>query len=119
MATTNPDNALLRQYVELQQRWESQQQPQQQATGTGLLGGAIGGMFANGTNLAQQYDPTTTVVDYPQYLQPMSYSGGFDASLSKRTIKFNRINEVVEIAEGRKVSEPLDELRIKVAKWLN
>jgi len=118
MATTNPDNALLRQYVELQQRWESQQQPQQQAMGTGLLGGAIGGQLGqriatNGTDTVQQYDTiTTTTDDYsPAYLPTPWKQGTRDYGV----VNFYRINEA---RNDKMSSEPLDELRIKVAKWL-
>lgn len=34
-------------------------------------------------------------------------------------IRFFRINEKAEMAEGEKFIEPLDELRLKVAKWLH
>lgn len=53
---------------------------------------------------------TTTGTEFysPQFKNP-----------DRRTIKFHRINQKVELPEGAiSETEPLDELRIKVAKWL-
>jgi Tfp pilus assembly protein PilV len=36
-----------------------------------------------------------------------------------RKIRFWRVNKVVEINEGAKFEDPVDELRLKVARWLN
>ena len=33
--------------------------------------------------------------------------------------RFYRINKLVEIREGEMFTEPLDELRLKIARWLN
>ena len=37
----------------------------------------------------------------------------------EKVIKFFRINKVVEMKEGEEYADPLDELRLKVARWLN
>ena len=57
---------------------------------------------------------TTDDVETTQF-QPVK----FGKQSSRSTIKFHRINEVIELAEGaQQYMEPLDELRMKVAKWL-
>lgn len=76
----------------------SQQQAMAPKPGTSMqLGsGLFGGNFANWNNMYSDFPPAV--------INPI-----------KKIIKFFRINEAVH--EGMEL-EPLDELRIKVAKWL-
>jgi len=71
---------------------------------------------------------TATDVAYQAQLQQGIPSGLASATLStfadslgktEKFMKFFRINKEVKIAEGAEVHEPLDELRLKVARWLN
>jgi hypothetical protein len=54
------------------------------------------------------------------------YANGFGNTLGqmwqgayKKMIKFFRVNEVVEVEELSVMQDPLDELRIKVMRWLD
>jgi len=90
--------ALLGQYAQRQA---------QQASRASALGGILGGTSTDTADIEQslqQYVPL-----YPSPLPTPRH----------RLIKFFRINEKVELSEGEMIKEPLDELRIKVAKWLN
>jgi len=101
-AITAEQQALLQQYAQSQYL-------QQQAMS---IGTAIGGAWSTSTGAAQ-----TSPEDLPR-LYDSFYNWNFGVQQNRQTIKFNRINEVVEIAEGGEIAEPLDELRIKVARWL-
>jgi len=68
-------------------------------------------------NLLSQYQQLAQSI--PQAYQSLpSYDFHFP-SVTDRIIRFFRINKAVEMYEGQKVEEPLDELRVKVATWLN
>ena len=91
---------------QLQQLYTQLQQAQQR----GLLS-ALGGVgSALWSTRSTQPEP------YSNQFQPQPYSV-FKVPDKHRMIKFFRVNEKVEVPEGA-VNEPLDELRIKVAKWL-
>lgn len=50
----------------------------------------------------------------------LAWSGGEPQKLwTPRNRTFYRINQKIELREGEEIKEPLDELRIEVAKWLN
>jgi len=100
MATLDIDlNELLQSYQRQAQQGQAQQLAQQ---GMGSIG------------FTQSWMAQQNNLVYPQVLQ--SQLGVSDYNMR---IRFNRINEVVEINEyDRSRLEPLDELRIKVANWL-
>jgi hypothetical protein len=63
-------------------------------------------------------DATTQQQAYQYYMQvPSAWANTMANAIQK--IKFWRINKVVEMNEGAKFEDPLDELRLKVAHWLN
>ena len=47
------------------------------------------------------------------------YQGGSLAQGVKKMIKFWRVNQVVEIDEGAELTDPLDSLRLHIARWLH
>lgn len=53
---------------------------------------------------------------YQCYVQVPSWANTMSSAVRK--IKFWRINKVVEMDEGASFQDPLDELRLKVARWL-
>ncbi len=53
---------------------------------------------------------------YQYYVQVPSWANTMASAIQK--IKFWRINKVVEMSEGSSYEDPLDELRLKVARWL-
>jgi len=53
---------------------------------------------------------------YQYYVQVPSWSNTVANVIRK--IKFWRVNKVIEMDEGAKFEDPLDELRLKVARWL-
>ena len=128
MPTTVVPNELLLQYQELQQqRYTSlyqqlaQHPPMAQSLyqriGAGMLGSALGGYGTGSSTGTQGWQQA-----YQLPLTQMAYPTPMGKSNYRQTIRFNRINEVVEIngenLEDERFSEPLDELRIKVATWL-
>ncbi len=61
---------------------------------------------------------TSTQQQTYQYMQvPPAWSDTIANAIRK--IRFWRINKVVEMSEGAKFEDPLDEFRLKVARWLN
>ena len=96
-----------RQYADMQRM---QQQPIPQ----GILGGfaSWAGSATSGTGGQERQ----VQVPYQTYVAS-STTNPFAPAAKK--ITFNRINKIVTMYEGDKVSEPLDVLRIKVAKWLS
>ena len=60
----------------------------------------------NGNDILREYEQW--LVGTPP-LSPPPRRGG---------VKFSRLNEACVCYEGDKVPEPLDELRIKVSRWL-
>lgn len=53
---------------------------------------------------------------YQYYVQVPNWANTMASAIQK--IKFWRINKVVEMNEGSSYEDPLDELRLKVARWL-
>ena len=97
---------------QLQQLYTQLQQAQQR----GLLS-ALGGVGS-----ALWSTRSTRPEPYSNQFQPQAYQLLPQAyqllpTPQHRMIKFFRVNEKVEVSEGA-INEPLDELRIKVAKWL-
>lgn len=100
MATTDTDfGKYLNQYGQMIAQQLTQNQLSQEyaymgssalATLHGLTGGIMGNLYDTGTTAKKN-----------------------------RLIKFFRINEADVVEEGSKGKEPLDELRIKVARWLD
>jgi len=90
---------------------------QQMGTGFGVLGRAIGQW---GSPTIQQYKPIRPGDSYQSLLQSQKFNGKASDRLA---YKFFRINEQAEIADkdfkDKRFREPLDELRIEVAQWLN
>ncbi len=63
-------------------------------------------------------DATTQQQTYQYYMQvPSTWSDAITNAIRK--IRFWRVNKVVEMNEGAKFEDSLDELRLKVARWLN
>ena len=88
---------------------------QQSGLSGGLLGGAVGSALWS--------TRSTRPEPYSNQFQPQAYQLLPQAyqllpTPQHRMIKFFRVNEKVEVPEGATINEPLDELRIKVAKWL-
>lgn len=68
--------------------------------------------------LWQDMSTSTQQQSYQYYMQcPPAWSDPIVNAIRK--VKFWRLNKVVEMNEGAKFEEPLDELRLKVARWLN
>lgn len=62
-------------------------------------------------------DLATTQQTYQYYMQiPPAWSNAMASAARK--IRFWRINKVVEMSEGASYEDPLDELRLKIARWL-
>lgn len=61
-------------------------------------------------------DTATQQQSYQYYMQVPSAWASMASAIQK--IKFWRINKVVEMEEGGRFEDPLDELRLKVARWL-
>ena len=53
---------------------------------------------------------------YQYYVQVPNWANGMANVVRK--IKFWRVNKIVEMDEGASFQDPLDELRLKVARWL-
>ncbi len=53
---------------------------------------------------------------YQYYMQVPNWANAMAGAIRK--IKFWRVNQVVEMDEGASFQDPLDELRLKVARWL-
>lgn len=53
---------------------------------------------------------------YQYYVQVPNWANAMSSAIRK--IKFWRVNQVVEMDEGASFQDPLDELRLKVARWL-
>jgi len=106
------DKELLRYYQTLAQQ-QIQAPPLAQSPyqgiGIGMLGSALGGWGNAATSTTQDWQQA-----YQQPVLPVSMG----KQHYRQTIKFNRINEVVEMRECDNFVEPLDELRVKVATWL-
>lgn len=47
-----------------------------------------------------------------------AFTSWAQGAYSKARIKFWRVNQVVEIDEGQEMADPLDKLRLSVARWL-
>ena len=81
-----------------------------------MQSGTQGGMLGS---VSSDWGTTTSTQGmqqiYQTAFQPQQYSYKTDYN---RTLHFYRINERVSYNEGQIISEPLDELRIQVAKWL-
>jgi len=71
----------------------------------------LGGMWQDATATQQQA--------YQQYYMQIPQAWSSTMSSAIRKIKFWRINRVIEMDEGAKFEDPLDELRLKVARWLS
>ena len=113
-------NGLLQSYQQQAQQMAQQQVAIPQGLSAGLLGsgfGAIGNAvgwysisatpeaYLSGTNAPQSWQQVH--LGPPQWKNPYN-----------RLKRFFRINEEIQYNEGQIISEPLDELRIKVAEWL-
>ncbi len=80
------------------------------AGAVGMIGGGLLGGLQGGLN---QIDPKG--IPFRQDVDRVAYRAP-----NEMKIRFHRVNELVEIHEGAiAIKEPLDELRIEVAKWLN
>ena len=83
--------------------------------GYGQLASALGGAGLG------SWTTTTATADWSQLAQAYPTSDQLQQYRNPpitRMMKFFRVNTPVEMIEGAKFSEPLDELRWKVAKWL-
>lgn len=94
------------------------------AIGSGLGGGLIGGCQVP-TNYTITTGTTTTNADQQCYywgndnsLQLQPQMSSVVNKMQNKLIEFFRINYSFFGKEGNSLEEPLDELRIKVAKWL-
>ena len=66
------------------------------------------------------YVTSTTTDTGWAYMNPIPASWGTQIiQQTKKMIKFFRVNEEVKIEEGGLLADPLDALRLKVARWLN
>lgn len=73
----------------------------------------LGGVWQDLTTSAAQQQQA-----YQYYVQtPSAWSNSVANAIRK--IKFWRVNKVVEMDEGARFDDPLDELRLKIARWLN
>jgi len=95
----------------------AQYPPLTQSVPQGLSAGLLGSALGTIANANGWYGNSTTTIPEAYQSQP-SYDFHFP-SVTDRIIRFFRINKAVEMYEGQKVEEPLDELRVKVATWLN
>lgn len=86
------------------------QQQAYQVLNSGMSG--ISGL-TNTTNTANWSTTATIDSSYLYY----NWGQGFP-SMATRMLKFFRVNEAVEIEEGA-IKDPLDELRLKVMRWLD
>jgi len=73
------------------------------------------------TTLGGVWQDLTTSTQQQTYQYCMQVPPAWSNSMANavRKIKFWRVNRVVEMSEGAKFEDSLDELRLKVAKWLN
>jgi len=77
------------------------------------LGGLLGGSSTNIPQLQLQQLLQRPVYEHCEYGTTNNYIS------PRKTRKFTRINEKVSLAEGEMMKEPLDELRIVIAQWLD
>jgi hypothetical protein len=110
MATTSYGDDLLQAYQKASQ--ELSQQAQQMLSNSD--GSAYASIFpVDGESISGWSvlgSTTTATASWPQTIA--------NPTLQGRHQTFNRINDVVSHFEGSAYEQPLDELRIKVAKWL-
>lgn len=99
----------------------------------GLLSSAIGNGIEGTVNSQQGYWGTQQAqmqqgIQQYQYQSATTnavpnYGSGWTVNpfigIQKLVHKFFRINKEIQFTEGALFEEPLDELRLKVAKWLN
>lgn len=74
-------------------------------------------------NLAQDYSSKQQMQMYPTQSAWQGMMGQLSGGMglpypTVKHIRFFRINNEIEIPEGGTFEEPLDELRLKVARWL-
>ncbi len=121
--TTGIPKELLEQYQQLAQQQMQISLARSPYQGAGLMG-AFGG-FSTGATGTQGWMAQQDVSSFQQAYQQVLQLQPMGKSDYNNRIRFNRINEIVEIdkystitTDGNRL-EPLDELRIKVAECLN
>jgi hypothetical protein len=109
-------------------RMEHQQQAQLQAGPNTLFasaGSGLGSIYSNGTGTWDTAVTTTNATDTLSINSAQITGAWLDDAVervkkpAKKLLKFFRVNQVVELEEGGKFDDPVDELRLKVARWLN
>ena len=117
MAYTTTDTLGMQQLAQARQALLNQAQLQpfsstsvpMQAELGGLWSGGIGSGLAANAAIWEDYATLTASSGTSYYPTPNPI---------QKTLKFFRVNELVEVPEGRKL-DPIDELRVKVQKWLS
>lgn len=86
---------------------------------TNLYSGLVAGMATN--DYPTWVTTTTSGSSTNEHYQGMWMDEAAPIEKPKPRLngEFHRVNRLVQYFEGDKLEEPLDALRIKVAKWLN
>jgi len=104
----------LEQYQRLLQQQQAYIYGNSTGSGSGMYGLSGGGHASTATG------HTWYGTSYPEMMEKMAQS---PSVVTRKVIKFFRVNEIVEVYEDmlndNKLTDPIDELRIKVARWLN